>query len=175
MKKILALLSIASVFSCKPYPNFNPDDLSKTDTIYKLDLSQRGFTSQPDLSKFTILDLDLSNNKIAVFEETKLPKGIHTLKMSRNKLSKIVNLKEKRNFKKLDFSFNKIEDFYYQNGFAAILNLSDNTLHSVQLPLYNTKKADTLNVANNKDLETKSWHFPQFYKHLVNYSLSTKN
>ncbi|KGO90207.1 hypothetical protein [Flavobacterium suncheonense] len=154
---------------------FNIEDLSKTDTLYKLDLSNRNFKSQPDLSEFTILDLDLSHNKIAHFEEKKLPKGIYTLNISHNKLSRNIIIREKRNFKKLDFSFNKIEVFYYQNGISQNLNLSDNRLKDLQMAQYNKKLADTLNVANNKDLETKSWYFPQFYNHLVNYSLSTKN
>ncbi|MEW5676171.1 hypothetical protein ABGT15_07645 [Flavobacterium enshiense] len=175
MRKILLLLTVLSLFSCKTYPTFNIDELPKTDTIYKLDLSNRNFKSQPDLSEFTILDLDLSHNKIVNFEEKKLPKGIHTLNISNNKLSKRVILKEKRNFKKLDFSFNKIEVLYYQNGISQNLNLSDNRLKDLQMSQYQKKLADTLNVANNKDLETKSWHFPQFYKHLINYSLSTKN
>lgn len=172
---MLAALSVLVLVNCKTYTKFNLEDLSKTDTIYKLDLSNRNFKSQPDLSEFTILELDLSDNKIVNFEEKKLPKGIHTLNISHNKLSKNVILREKRNFKKLDFSFNKIEDFYFQNGIAAILNLSNNHLSTIQLQFHKTEIADTLNVANNKNLETKSWHFPQFYKHLINYSLSTKN
>lgn len=175
MRKLIALFFVTSLFSCKTYTKFNINDLSKTDTIYKLDLSNRNFKSQPNLSEFTILELDLSNNKIASFEEKKLPKKIEVLNLSHNKLSKNIILREKRNFKKLDFSFNKIEMFYYQTGITKILNLSNNRLADLQLLLYNTKMADTLNVANNKNLETKSWYFPQFYAHVINYSLSTKN
>lgn len=174
MKKLIILLILIQ-FGCKPHQKFTISDLSKTDTLYKLDLSNRNFKSQPDLSQFTILDLNLSKNKITIFEERKLPKGIHTLNFSNNKLSKNIVLSEKRNFKKLDFSFNKIEKFYYQNGISQNLNLSENRLKDLQMSQYQKKLADTLNVANNKDLDTKSWYFPQFYKHLINYSLSTKN
>ena len=55
------------------------------------------------------------------------------------------------------------------------LNLSNNLLTTVQMPLYYDIKADTLNVADNKDLETKSWAFPKFYKTVINHSISTKN
>ena len=46
------------------------------------------------------------------------------------------------------------------------------------MPLYNDKRADTLNVANNAKLVTTEINnigFPKFYKTLINYSISTKN
>ena len=71
-----------------------------------------------------------------------------------------------------------MESFYFTNGIVKNLNLSNNKLVSIQMPLYNDKRADTLNVANNPKLETTEINnidFPRFYKTLINYSISTKN
>ena len=71
-----------------------------------------------------------------------------------------------------------MESFYFTNGIVKNLNLSNNKLVSIQMPLYNDKRADTLNVANNLKLETTEINnigFPRFYKTLINYSISTKN
>ena len=84
----------------------------------------------------------------------------------------------KKNLESVNFSNNKMESFYFTNGIVKNLNLSNNKLVSIQMPLYNDKRADTLNIANNPKLETTEINnigFPRFYKTLINYSLSTKN
>jgi hypothetical protein len=154
MKKIYLLILITStVISCKSIPDFDYSKLTKTDTIYKLDLSNRNLKEQPNLSEFTIIDLNLSNNKISGFNESLLPKGIQ----------------------KLNLSNNKIKNFSCQKRIIQNVNLSNNKLTTVQMPLYEDIKSDTLNVADNKNLKTKSWAFPKFYKTVINYSISTKN
>ena len=154
------------------------NELSQSDTIYHLDLSSRNLKTQPDLSKFTIIELNISKNKIANFDENKLPKGIQKLNFSSNRISKKVVFRKERNLESIDFSDNKIESLYYPNGIVKNLNLSKNKLVSIQMSLYNDKRADTLNVANNPKLETTEVNnigFPRFYKTLINHSLSTKN
>ena len=178
MNKIIVLLLLIQLSSCKTYTKFNSNELSQSDTIYHLDLSNRNLKTQPDLSKFTIIELNISKNRIATFDENKLPKGIQKLNFSNNRISKKVIFREERNLEYIDFSDNKIESFFYPNGIVKNLNLSNNKLVSIQMPLYNEKRADTLNVANNLKLETTEINnigFPRFYKTLINYSLSTKN
>lgn len=153
MKKYLLGIIIFAITSCKSIPDFDYSKLTKTDTIYKLDLSNRNLKEQPNLSGYTIIDLDLSNNKISNFNEIFLPKGVQ----------------------KLNLSNNKLKAFHCQKTIIQNLNLSNNLLTTVQMPLYYDIKADTLNVADNKDLETKSWAFPKFYKTVINHSISTKN
>lgn len=162
------------MISCQTYTKFDIENLTINDTIYHLDISNRNFKTQPDLSKYTIVKLNISNNKIRKFDEKKLPKGLQNLDFSSNKLKENIYFYNKNNFENLDFSKNKIEKFAY-GGIAKNLNLSNNQLRSVNLIQHDFTSADTLNVADNKDLETKYWGFPKFYKHLINYSITTKN
>ncbi len=178
MKKVILLIILIQLSSCKTYTKFNTNELSQSDTIYYLDLSNRNLKTQPDLSKFTILELNISKNKIATFDENKLPKGIQKLNFSSNRISKKVVFRKERNLESVNFSNNKMESFYYTNGIVKNLNLSNNKLVSIQMPLYNDKRADTLNVANNPKLKTTEINnigFPRFYKTLINFSINTKN
>ena len=171
-------MMLIQLSSCKTYTKFNMNELSQSDTIYHLDLSNRNLKTQPDLSKFTIIELNISKNRITTFDENKLPKGIQKLNFSHNRISKRVVFRKERNLESVNFSNNKMESFYFTNGIIKNLNLSNNKLVSIQMPLYNEKRADTLNVANNLKLETTEINnigFPRFYKTLINYSLSTKN
>ena len=171
-------MMLIQLSSCKTYTKFNTNELSQSDTIYHLDLSNRNLKTQPDLSKFTIIELNISKNRITTFDENKLPKGIQKLNFSHNRISKRVVFRKERNLESVNFSNNKMESFYFTNGIVKNLNLSNNKLVSIQMPLYNDKRADTLNVANNPKLETTEINnigFPRFYKTLIYYSLSTKN
>ena len=178
MKKVILLIILIQLSSCKTYTKFNINELSQSDTIYHLDLSNKNLKTQPDLSKFTIIELNISKNRIATFEENKLPKGIKKLNFSHNKISKKVIFKEERDLESVNFSNNKMKSFFYPNGIIKNLNLSNNKLVTIQMPLYNDKRADTLNVANNPKLETTEINnigFPRFYKTLINFSINTKN
>lgn len=178
MQKIIILFILIQLSSCKTYTKFNTNELSQSDTIYHLDLSNKNLKTQPDLSKFTIIELNISKNKIATFDENKLPKGIQKLNFSSNRISKKVVFRKERNLESVNFSNNKMESFYYTNGIVKNLNLSNNKLVSIQMPLYNDKRADTLNVANNPKLKTTEINnigFPRFYKTLINFSINTKN
>jgi hypothetical protein len=178
MNKIIVLLLLFQLSSCKTYTKFNSNELSQSDTIYYLDLSNRNLKTQPDLSKLTIIELNISKNRIATFDEKKLPKGIQKINFSNNRISKKVIFNNARNLESVNFSNNKIESFYYTDGIVKNLNLSNNKLVSMQMPLYDDVRADTLNVANNKQLKTSEINnigFPRFYKNLINYSISTKN
>ena len=178
MKKVILLIILIQLSSCKTYTKFNTNELSQSDTIYHLDLSNKNLKTQPDLSKFTIIELNISKNRIATFEENKLPKGIKKLNFSHNKISKKVIFKEEKDFELVNFSNNKMKSFFYPNGIIKNLNLSNNKLVTIQMPLYNDKRADTLNVANNPKLETTEINnigFPRFYKTLINFSINTKN
>lgn len=178
MKKVILLIVLIQLSSCKTYTKFNTNELSQSDTIYHLDLSNKNLKTQPDLSKFTIIELNISKNRIATFEENKLPKGIKKLNFSHNKISKKVIFKEEKDFELVNFSNNKMKSFFYPNGIIKNLNLSNNKLVTIQMPLYNDKRADTLNVANNPKLETTEINnigFPRFYKTLINFSINTKN
>lgn len=178
MQKIIILFILIQLSSCKTYTKFNTNELSQSDNIYHLDLSNKNLKTQPDLSKFTIIELNISKNRIATFEENKLPKGIKKLNFSHNKISKKVIFKEEKDFELVNFSNNKMKSFFYPNGIIKNLNLSNNKLVTIQMPLYNDKRADTLNVANNPKLETTEINnigFPRFYKTLINFSINTKN
>ena len=61
-------------------------NLSKTDTILKLDLSHKKLDSLPDLSKFKIIALDLSHNNLDTIPLSKLPLTLRKLKCTNNTL-----------------------------------------------------------------------------------------
>lgn len=69
-----------------------------------------------------------------------------------------------KGIQKLNLSNNKIEKFRCEKIIIQNINLSNNKLTLVQMPLYKDIIADTLNVADNRDLETNSWAFPKFIK-----------
>ena len=96
MKKVILLIILIQLSSCKTYTKFNMNELSPSDTIYHLDLSNRNLKTQPDLSKFTIIELNISKNRITTFDENKLPKGIKKLNFSHNRISKKVIFKDEK-------------------------------------------------------------------------------
>ena len=77
--RIVLILLVSLLISCKKKIETKTDlpkqekeksvaeilsNLSKTDTILKLDLSHKKLDSLPDLSKFKIIALDLSHNNL---------------------------------------------------------------------------------------------------------------
>ena len=74
MNKIIVLLLLFQLSSCKTYTKFNSNELSQSDTIYHLDLSNRNLKTQPDLSKFTIIELNISKNRL--IEDILMESGI---------------------------------------------------------------------------------------------------
>ena len=92
--KIVLILLVSLLISCKKEIEIKTNlpqqekgksvseillNLSKTDTILKLDLSYKKLDSLPDLSKFKIITLDLSHNNLDTIPISKLPLTLRKL------------------------------------------------------------------------------------------------
>ena len=128
-------------------------NLSKTDTILKLDLSYKKLDSLPDLSIFKIITLDLSHNNLDTIPLSKLPLTLRKLKCTNNTLrnfyvfnskNSFFGIKEKEiknnttiNFEEIDLSNNKLKFFSYsffdnKSNLRKIV-LSNNLIENIHL------------------------------------------
>ncbi len=161
MKKTIFLLVIfiTFLFSCKN-GNIHQSKIEFSETLLKvegnkLNLSNMGLKKIPDLSKFEITELDLSNNRIANFEEKMLPKNLEILNISNNRIKNSFKIEQLR-LKKLNASNNKIS-FFYSYCVINNLNISKNKLKSIyiNMPIYTLEQtsADSLDISDNYKLD----------------------
>uniref|UniRef100_A0A1J3HBV7 Protein phosphatase 1 regulatory subunit SDS22-like protein n=3 Tax=Noccaea caerulescens TaxID=107243 RepID=A0A1J3HBV7_NOCCA len=81
--------------------------LSKTSSVAHI--SSIGLKAVPSISHFTSLkSIDLSNNFIVQITPASLPKGLHALNLSKNKISVIEGLRDLTRLRVLDLSYNRI-------------------------------------------------------------------
>ncbi|CAN6843965.1 unnamed protein product [Brassica oleracea var. botrytis] len=81
--------------------------LSKSSSMAHI--SSIGLKAVPSISHFTSLkSIDLSNNFIVQITPASLPKGLHALNLSKNKISVIEGLRELTCLRVLDLSYNRI-------------------------------------------------------------------
>ncbi|KAG2322784.1 hypothetical protein Bca52824_015997 [Brassica carinata] len=81
--------------------------LSKSSSMAHI--SSIGLKAVPSISHFTSLkSIDLSNNFIVQITPASLPKGLHALNLSKNKISVIEGLRELTRLRVLDLSYNRI-------------------------------------------------------------------
>lgn len=133
------------------YDKLNDSLISlKYDTIKSLNLSKKSLNKLPNLSKFYIENLNLSNNTIDSINEAFLPSGLQKLILFNNKL-KYFSLAKKcyQNLISLDLSNNHIEYVYIKCP-SSRLNLSKNNLKTLNLIHFDAKKRiHYLNISNN--------------------------
>lgn len=172
LKKISVIILLLACFSCKKNTSDNTIDLSrkniivdennysiklidsllllKNDTIISLDLSKKKLTEFPDLSRFYIQNLDLSENSIDSITESYLPKnGLQRLNISKNNL-KSFSLAKKcySNLVSLDLSNNYLSYVYIKCA-GSRLDISNNNLEKLHLIKFKNKRINYLNVSNN--------------------------
>jgi len=137
------------------------ENIKEGELINLLDLSSKALTEIPDLSKFSIKKLDLSNNNITLFEPEKFPKNLENLNLKNNKLNKVyMNYKDSLllNLKKIDLSHNKIEKIILSNSPVEIYASNNNLAYHPNMPNVVDFDADMIetvkrnNISNNKPL-----------------------
>ena len=171
MKKICLLISILIVFSCNSYKQHENRIILNINTKiseHKLDLSNLSLKQIPDLSNYDLLEVDLSNNKIVIFDEKLFPKKIKVINLNNNSIEGSFYIKILK-LETLNLSNNKIKSFELENSIIKNLNLSNNKLERIQMPLYSSKEilADTLNISNNNKLDNYVSFFPEVYKFII--------
>ena len=143
-------------------------NLSKTDTILKLDLSYKRLDSLPDLSMYKIIALDVSHNNLDTIPLSKLPLTLRKLRCTDNTLrnfyvfnskNSFFGIKEKEiknnttiNFEEIDLSNNKLKLFSYsffdnKSNLRKIV-LSNNLINNIHLH----DNIDYLDISNNPNI-----------------------
>ena len=127
MKKIYYIIPMAFLLlSCSSKENKNvlmdtltPKELTKLEKLMLLpkdsviahyDLSHDSLTQIPNISKYTILSLDLSYNQIDTILAKNLPQKLEKLNLSHNKFAGIVRIhRQTISFlKEINLSYNKL-------------------------------------------------------------------
>lgn len=139
MKRTVLLLWIVFLFACRPEGNVDKQEIkfdlpSKLDQLLNLpqdtvldyyDLSNDFLLKFPDLSGYTIRELDLSHNYLDTLNENFLPKGLKVLDLSYNYLSSIPFGLE--SLEELYLSHNNIR-YFYTTYFIDRIDISHNNL-----------------------------------------------
>ncbi|KAJ1375608.1 Leucine-rich repeat [Sesbania bispinosa] len=122
-------------------------------------ISGIGIKAIPALSHFSSLrSVNLSNNFIVHITPGFLPKGIHTLNLSRNKISTIEGLRELTRLRVLDLSYNRISRIGQGLSNCTLvkeLYLAGNKISDVE-GLHRLLKLTVLDLSFNKITTTKA-------------------
>ena len=123
-------------------------NLSKTDTILKLDLSYKKLDSLPDLSMYKIIALDVSHNNLDTIPLSKLPLTLRKLRCTDNKLRKFMVMNYKNSF------IPELQSYHNCDLNLEEIDLSNNQLKVVTIKMLSIKKNKILPkkiiVSNNK-------------------------
>lgn len=123
-------------------------NLSKTDTILKLDLSYKKLDSLPDLSMLKVIALDLSHNNLDTLPISKLPLTLRKLKCTDNKLTKFMMMNYKNSF------IPELQSYHNCDLNLEEIDLSNNQLKVVTIKILSIEKNKILPkkiiVSNNK-------------------------
>lgn len=131
--------------------------LSKSSSMAHI--SSIGLKAVPSISHFTSLkSIDLSNNFIVQITPASLPKGLHALNLSKNKISVIEGLRELTRLRVLDLSYNRISRIGQGLSNCTLvkeLYLAGNKISVVE-GLHRLLKLIVLDLSFNKIATTKS-------------------
>ena len=161
--RIVLILLTSFLISCKKEIEIKPNlpkqekeksvseilsNLSKTDTIVKLDLSHKKIDSLPDLSMFKIIALDVSHNNLDTIPLSKLPLTLKKLKCTDNKLTKFMMMNYKNSF------IPELQAHHNSDLNLEEIDLSNNQLKVVTIKMLSIQKNKILPkkiiVSNNK-------------------------
>ncbi|KAG2699085.1 hypothetical protein I3843_07G175500 [Carya illinoinensis] len=122
-------------------------------------ISGIGLKAIPTISSFSSLrSINLSNNCIVQITPGSLPKGIHTLNLSRNKIGTIEGLRELTRLRVLDLSYNRISKIGHGLSNCTLIKelyLAGNKISDVE-GLHRLLKLTVLDLSFNKITTTKA-------------------
>lgn len=156
----------STYFTRGPNANLSEDTLHANTIIQTLNssstvahISGMGIKAIPNISCFCSLrSVNLSNNFIVHITPGSLPKSLHTLDLSKNKISSIEGLRELTRLRVLDFSYNRISRI--GRGLSSCsklkeLYLAGNKIGDVE-GLHRLLKLTVLDLSFNKITTTKA-------------------
>ena len=165
-RTIYIFVTLCLLASCKqaPKPTEQESPLTKLEQLYQLppdsvipffDLSGDSLTEFPDLSHYTIAQLNLSGNLLDTVDVHLLPKGLHELNISGNRFSKFPDLSH-CNIDSLDLSHNQLSQLVYKrlpNGIRW-LDMSHNCMSGIfcygELTYGSIEKIEKVDLSYNK-------------------------
>lgn len=122
-------------------------------------ISGMGLKVIPTISQFSSLrSVNLSNNSIVQITPGSLPRGLHVLELSRNKISVIDGLRELTRLRVVDLSYNKISRIGHGLSNCSLLKelyLAGNKIGEVE-GLHRLLKLTVLDLSFNKITTTKA-------------------
>ena len=127
--------------------------LSHDSILQSYDLSNDSITHFPNLSKYTINNLDLSGNLLDTIIPRFLPKKLEKLNLSHNQYSGWLKI-EKNSFstlKELNISYNKLKRIYVSDPLYRII-LCYNDLTDVDI---NHKNIQYLDISYNSNMSER--------------------
>ncbi|KAG7652135.1 putative leucine-rich repeat domain superfamily [Arabidopsis thaliana] len=131
--------------------------LSKSSSVAHI--SSIGLKAIPSISHFTSLkSIDLSNNFIVQITPASLPKGLHALNLSKNKISVIEGLRDLTRLRVLDLSYNRISRIGQGLSNCTLIKelyLAGNKISNVE-GLHRLLKLIVLDLSFNKIATTKA-------------------
>jgi len=156
----------------KPINEILDSIFSLSQSIEKLDLSQKEMKAMPDLSSYKIKKLNLSNNAIDSFILSRLPSKLEYLNISNNKL-KSISIKDcKSNIDSIDISYNNLRYVYIRCGGDKFLNASNNDIKEIHL--FPKEVMGSLNVSNNPNLDNELSFSPKAYDSIVSHNIGSE-
>lgn len=135
-------------------------NLNETVHYNSVNLSNQNLKEFPDLSRYNIKELDISDNNIVTFNSSLLPKGIEKIKISNNKLTGkfLIPLKDSiLNIKSMDISNNYLESVVIHCPLNK-LNVSNNKLSHLDV---NYRKMSYIDISDNKQLSNVVYFNPK--------------
>ncbi|KAK0576091.1 hypothetical protein LWI29_011658 [Acer saccharum] len=118
-----------------------------------------GLKAIPTISHFSSLrSVNLSNNFIVHISAGSLPKGLHTLNLSRNKINTIEGLRELTRLRLLDLSYNRISRLGHGLSNCTLIKelyLAGNKISDIE-GLHRLLKLTVLDLSFNKMTTTKA-------------------
>lgn len=150
----------------RPDINISEDILHANSVIQSLNSSSTvahiagiGLKAIPTISHFSSLrSVNLSNNLIVHISAGSLPKGLHTLNLSRNKINTIEGLRELTRLRVLDLSYNRISRLGHGLSNCALIKelyLAGNKISDIE-GLHRLLKLTVLDLSFNKITTTKT-------------------
>ncbi|CAH8258547.1 unnamed protein product [Arabidopsis lyrata] len=131
--------------------------MSKSSSVAHI--SSIGLKAIPCISHFTSLkSIDLSNNFIVQITPASLPKGLHALNLSKNKISVIEGLRDLTRLRVLDLSYNRISRIGQGLSNCTLIKelyLAGNKISNVE-GLHRLLKLIVLDLSFNKIATTKA-------------------
>ncbi|XAR48550.1 hypothetical protein NMG60_11031404 [Bertholletia excelsa] len=155
-----------SLMSRRPNLNLSEEILHANGVIQSLNSSSTvahitgiGLKVIPTLSQFVSLrSVNLSGNSIVHLTPGSLPKGLHTLNLSKNNISTIEGLRELTRLRVLDLSYNRISRIGQGLSNCTLIKelyLAGNKISEVE-GLHRLLKLSVLDLSFNKITTTKS-------------------